>query len=164
MNQTQKSIIFWTLALSLMVGIILGPRIHLNYRVKQRMKEAVIVPVYKEGAVTKAKTMRMEELAKSEAQQKATEWKIKLMDQYNLLFIFSGSTDEKVIKIFNRIQQNKKLAEALQYAKEQGIWVFFTDSHKFGVRSNGVDIPIQATDEEVITFLLGSSSVKEGKR
>lgn len=157
MTKTKKSIIFWVLATSAMFGTIFGP-IYFNFWAEQRIKEAVIAPIYKEGAITKAKTMRMEELAKSEAQQKATEWKRKLMNQYNLLFIFSGSTDEKVIKTFNRIQQNKKLAEALQYAKEQGIWVFFTDSHRFGVRSNSVDIPIQATDEEVITFLLGSSA------
>lgn len=161
MSQIKKSIIFWVSALSLIVGISFGVEIYMNYRVEQRMREAIIVPVYKEGAITKAKTMRAEELAKIEAQEKATEWQRKIMDQYDLIFLFSGNADEKKVKeaiILNRIHQNKKLAEALQYATEQKVWIIFTDAHHVEVRSSNVDIPIQATDEEIITFLLGSSA------
>lgn len=158
MSQTKKSIIFWFLASSLICGIIWVPQIYLNYWAEQIMRKAIIVPVFQAGAIAKAKTMRMEELVKLEAQEKTTEWERKLMDRYNLIFLFSSSTNEKKTKVFNRIKQNKKLAEALQYAKEHGVWVFVTDNNNFGVRSSAVDIPIRATDEEIITFLLGYST------
>lgn len=158
MTKTQKSIIFWTLALSLIAGIILGPRIYLNYRVGQRIKKTVVVPVYKEGAIAKARMIHAEEMAEIEARKKTEEWEKALIDQYHIIFFFWRDTEEKTAKVLNRIQQNKKLAESLQYAKEQGVFVTFSDNNDFTVRSNSVEIPFQATDEEIITFLLGSSA------
>lgn len=145
MTKTKESIIFWFVALSVIFGVIFGPRIYLNYRIEQKMKKAIIVPIFQAGAIAQAKALYVENSSDRE-----------LVDKYYLLFITEAQTRKDLL---NRIRRNKKLANALQHAKEQGVMVVFSSFYNdFRISSGSVDIPPEASDEEIITFLLGSSA------
>jgi len=68
--------------------------------------------------------------------------------------ITNGASRLDVISAFlERLQQNKKLGTAFIKAKQAGIGIFLEVAFEIG--SNNVTIDVNASDEEIIKFLVG---------
>ena len=59
---------------------------------------------------------------------------------------------KRCVQTVQRIHQNARLAEALNYAKEKGVRVYPKDS--FDIGNNWVNVDVNAKDEEIIKFLM----------
>lgn len=90
--------------------------------------------------VAKARKAEFEELKKESTQYGMT--------------LFLPSDGEYYKKIRSRLAESKDLVRALKIAAEQDVLVY--PNNRFSIGANYLHIDVNATDEEIIKFLLGS--------
>jgi len=94
------------------------------------------------GAIMRAKGVTLDKL-RDEA------------SQFGVSFLMTAEVDDyKYIR--DRLFTNDKLASALRTAYDQGIMVYFT--REFLRRAKRVHIDVEATDQEIIEFLLSKQT------
>lgn len=90
-------------------------------------------------------------LPEVKANKTAFEQSVKEASQFGLTLMLWEYDEYKQIR--ERLLSNERLASALKTSARNGVTVHL--ERKFSVRANNVDINVDATDEEIIEFLLG---------
>lgn len=131
------------------VGVFLGTGfgwgLHRVYQAKQH-RENIQQPLAPSSAIQKSAIQRAVELEKEEDKVR------KSLKACNVIPLI-GIVPITAKNFLNRLEKNKKLADACLRAKSAGVLIFLTDKFWFSIDPGAITIDSRATDEEIIKFL-----------